>query len=76
MCYDKSKSAPQDDQRGILGESGSKNDEFMDDEPMGDATQEGPEDDPTNKVHNGDGTSGYEDEDMQEDHHSCPSLGL
>eukprot|EP00973_Karenia_brevis_P051483 7148360-Karenia_brevis.AAC.1 len=41
---------------------------------MSDATQEGPKDDPTVKAHNGDGTSGYEDEDMHDDHHSCPSL--
>eukprot|EP00973_Karenia_brevis_P078727 10927080-Karenia_brevis.AAC.1 len=65
MCYDKLKSGPQDVQWVILGESESKNDESMHDEPMGDATQEGPKVDPTVKVHNGDGTSGYKDEDMQ-----------
>eukprot|EP00973_Karenia_brevis_P023008 3169420-Karenia_brevis.AAC.1 len=47
MCYDKSKSGPQDDQWVILSETETKHDESMRDVPMGDATQEGPKIDPT-----------------------------
>eukprot|EP00973_Karenia_brevis_P069945 9725862-Karenia_brevis.AAC.1 len=75
MSDDKSKSGPQDDQWAILEESESNHDESTHDVQKEDATQAGPKGDPSSQAYDlGNDTWGCEDEDMDDDRHSCPPL--